>query len=202
MSRLHRTCVVGDCAKPVWSREMCRMHYYRWHKHGDPLFVQTKQSPAGAPAAFLASIPDEGEGCVTWPFAKNGVGYAQINTHAGRKLLVSRVVCERVHGPAPSLVHVAAHACGQGHKGCVAPWHLSWKTPAQNTADAVEHGTLVRGERQPTSKLTENDVRVIVQLLGTKSQSAIARQFGVSQRAISKIATGATWAHVTGARDV
>lgn len=32
-----RTCLIGDCEKPVKARGWCSIHYARWHKHGSPL---------------------------------------------------------------------------------------------------------------------------------------------------------------------
>jgi hypothetical protein len=91
---------------------------------------------------------------------------------------------------------VAARSCGQGHNGCIAPWHLSWKTQAENTADAVEQGTIQHGERHAHAKLTEQDVAAIRSLAGKEPQAFIAQRFGVSQKAVSKIITGKTWRHV------
>lgn len=200
MSRLNRPCSVQSCTGSVWAREMCRKHYMRWHSHGDPTIVLNHVAPAGDPAAFLAAIPAEGNGCLRWPYATNGVGYAQINIK-GKKLLVSRIVCERRHGPPPSPRHVAAHECGKGHEGCVAPWHLSWKTPAGNMADRERHGTMRRGEDCSYAKLSTADVLEIKRLLGTKSQREIGLAFGIEQSAVSSIARDLIWAHVTVERD-
>jgi hypothetical protein len=193
--RLLLPCTSLGCFKRQWSRGLCNTHYYRWWKHGDPEFVQYRQSPAGAPRAFLDAIPATGSGCIHWPYSTNNVGYGQVYID-GRKHLVSRVVCERVHGPPPSASHLAAHSCGRGHTGCVAPWHLSWKMPAGNAEDARQHGTLSCGERHTSAKITEADVREIRTLLGKQTQDAIAARFGVSQGAISKIATSKTWRHL------
>lgn len=56
-----------------------------------------------------------------------------------------------------------------------------------------------RGERVHAAKLTEADVRLIDALLceGMK-QSEIARKFDISRNAISEIARGITWKHITG----
>lgn len=192
MSRLDRECSVTGCENKVWSRDMCRKHYARWRTHGDPGIVLLKQSPAGSPLAFVRAIPLTGNECVTWPFATNGAGYAQIYM-SGRKKLVSRVVCEAVNGPPPTLGHVAAHECGKGHQACVAPWHLKWKTPAENTADMYDHGTASYGEKH-SKKLTQNDVYAIRDLAETQAQSEIAHHFGISQTAVSKIIRRKIWA--------
>lgn len=195
MSRLDRTCSVLGCSSPVWSREMCRKHYARWHSHGDPSVSLCRQSPAGAPKAFLDAIPAQGAGCLTWPFATNGAGYAQINTAARGKRLVTRIVCERFHGPPPTPHHFAAHSCGKGHEACVAPWHLSWKTPAENSADREPHGTLRHGEAA-AKKLTAADVADILALRGKEFQRVTAERFGISQTLVSRIYRGAAWKRV------
>lgn len=201
MERMKRgsRCTATECGNPVWARQLCKKHYERWRKHGDANFVVREATPAGEVTAFLAAIPLDGDGCLRWPYATNNQGYAQYRLPGpkrGRKLLVSRIQCERRHGPPPSPRHQAAHSCGKGHEGCVAPWHLNWKLPAENQADRDEHGTMLRGEDCSYAKLTEDMVRAIRALKGTASQNKIAYQFGVSQTAISKIFRRKIWAHI------
>ncbi len=199
MSRLDRTCNVAVCANPVWAREMCRKHYMRWYEHGDPAVVLVKHTPAGEPAAFIDTLPTQGDGCVRWPFATNNMGYAQINDAERGKQLVTRIVCERHHGPPPTARHQAAHSCGKGHEACVAPWHLSWKTAAENMADLDLHGTRLRGERAPGAKLSEAQVREIQGLCGSAPQAKVAARFGVSQTVIGRIWRGEAWTHISSA---
>jgi hypothetical protein len=130
--------------------------------------------------------------CLIWPYSRNGEGYGRL-WHKGRPRSVHRIVCEAIHGPAPTSKHEAAHSCGRGHDGCVAPNHLSWKTPAENHADMVDHGTAPRGEASPNVKLTEANVRKIRLLKGRKSKASIAREFGVSRRLIQHIYSGNSW---------
>lgn len=193
MSRLLRKCSSPECQNNVWARDMCRKHYMRWWVHGDAGTVLLKMAEAGAPAAFIDALPEKGDGCVTWPFAKNNSGYAQINIGSGKKKLVSRIVCERTNGPAPSDAHVAAHDCGKGHEACVAPWHIRWKTKVENSADMEMHETLIHSDNAPWSKLSTSDVRAIRELAGTMSQSKIGERYGVSQSAISLIIRGVNW---------
>jgi hypothetical protein len=195
MSRLDRDCSVDQCAGKVWAREMCRKHYMRWHQHGDTSTVLVKQTPAGDPERFLDALPVNGEGCVNWPYAKNNMGYAQINDPVLGKGLVSRLVCQRRHGPSPSRSHVAAHSCGKGHEACIAPWHLSWKTPAENMEDARQHGTLSQGDHH-ARKLNSSDVLAIRRELGSAPQAEIAHKYGVSQTMVSHIARGVAWKSV------
>lgn len=81
-----------------------------------------------------------------------------------------------------------------GHEACVNPKHLYWATPSENQNERVKHGTSNRGTRQWQAKLTEQDVRSIRKLFGSKSLSEIAGQFGVSRGAIKDIQRGKNWA--------
>ena len=58
-------------------------------------------------------------------------------------------------------------------------------------------GAASRGSKNPSAKLSEDDVREIRQLLGTQKLTSIARQFGVSIHAIRRIRDGETWTHVS-----
>lgn len=193
MRKHGRLCTIGDCRKGEVAKGMCSMHYMRNREHGSPLAL--KSTEPGSVPAFLESIPMSGEGCLTWPFGQNGAGYAQISVNRKRQL-VSRIVCERVNGPPPSPDHMAAHECGKGHEGCIAPWHLNWKTPAENCADMERHGTKLIGEQHATAKLTEKDVILIRELARSKSHQRIADDFGVCQTLISGIVRRVRWIHV------
>jgi hypothetical protein len=136
-----------------------------------------------------------GDDCLFFPFVR--VGYGTIGFE-GRKWTVSRLMCKLVNGDPPA-GYETAHSCGNGHLRCITPKHLHWKTPAQNQQDRLVHGTSNRGIRHGMSRLTEDDVRKIDQLLKTgKSQRVIAEEFGVGQVTISNIKTGKTWGWLTG----
>ena len=185
-------CSLDGCGKAVHARGWCSAHYERWLEHGDPL---GGGSSWGAPKAFLEAslVNDDGGRCIIWPYGRNSNGYGQITLN-GKKLLAPRIVCERIHGPAPSPKHQAAHSCGNGHLGCINPKHLRWATPQENQMDRVDHGTHNRGERQGQAKLTEDDVHQILALRGTMTQRATAEMFEVSQSAVSAIYSGRNWA--------
>jgi hypothetical protein len=38
-----RICSIGDCNEPHHSRSWCKMHYVRWHRHGDPMAVWVRK---------------------------------------------------------------------------------------------------------------------------------------------------------------
>lgn len=183
-----RLCSIPDCGKAVHRRGMCNAHYRRMLRHGDPTMGRTAR---GALPAFLATaLSHDSSECLSWPYGHTDRGYGVIHLD-GRHQLVHRIVCEAAHGAPFSDKHEAAHSCGNGHLGCCNPRHLSWKTPVQNEADKINHGTIARGERQGSSKLTEQDVQAI----RAKSRSAKedAALYGVSEFTIYKIRRGARW---------
>lgn len=186
-----RKCSVTDCDKPHDARGFCNAHYTRLCNYGDPLAEKPLRAGNGEVLEFFQStvLPYDGDDCLIWPFTRNRKGYARL-WYEGRMTYVSRLVCERVHGPPPTASHQSAHSCGKGHEGCVAPRHLRWATCKENHADKVIHGTVNR------AKLSEDDIREIRRLIGTMSQYDVAERFGVSPPTISAIKRGKTWRHV------
>jgi hypothetical protein len=189
----NRVCSVDGCSKRHWAKDYCAAHLYHFKKHGDALAGGTRN---GEPLRFLNEVvmSHEGETCIKWPFA-NAFGYGQIYID-GHVFRVTRVVCERVHGPAPSPTHDSAHSCGKGHEGCCSPHHLSWKTHAENMADAKAHGTWIHGEKVPQSKLTSQQIKEIRQLEGKMLQREIAALYGTGENNISRILSRKSWAHI------
>jgi hypothetical protein len=187
-------CKVQGCAKPAVRRGWCYAHYKRWRRHGDPLGGRTAN---GEPQKFIDEVvlPYAEDACLTWPFAC-AEGRAQIR-NGGKAQFVARLVCEAVHGPAPSEHHHAAHSCGRGGAGCVNPKHLRWATPSENNMDKVGHGTHNRGERNPNHKLTEGDVRQIRALRYVVPQNDLADQFDVHVSTIAQLQSGRYWAWLT-----
>lgn len=150
------------------------------------------RAPNGALRRFLEEsiLTYEGVDCLTWPFGKALNGYGLMR-HDDRTQYVHRLACERVHGPAPTPKHEAAHSCG--NRACVNPHHLSWKTRVGNQADRLLHGTHNRGERQGSHKLTEADVHRIRHLEGRLSQTNIADRFGIAPSTVNNIHSGKRW---------
>lgn len=132
----------------------------------------------GEAQRFVRSVAAHtGTECLFWPFGRDKDGYGTVR-NKGQKRGAHRVVCEMVHGEAPSGEHEAAHSCGNGHLGCVNPIHLSWKTHAQNTAESS------------WTKLSADDVHRIRLLRGVISQREIAAHFGCVPSHISMIHAG------------
>lgn len=188
-------CTIPDCSNPHGARGLCSMHYQRFRKHGDPLGGRhIERTLNGAPEAYYRTIAlnYEGDDCLIWPYARTLHGYG-IMYRGGKAVIASRAICEEVNGPPPTSEHQAAHSCGNGHLGCVTKRHVSWKTPKENQADRLIHGTAPRGERNSQAKLKEADVREIRSLRGKKTQRVIAKQFGISRQMVSDIQRGRKW---------
>lgn len=191
-----RVCSIPGCSKPVRvkSRSWCNAHYQRWCNHGDPLGGGTM---LGDPLRYLrevvrTTVSDE---CLYWPYATNWKGYGHIWLD-GRTQFVHRIVCEELNGPPPTSIHQAAHNCGKGRFGCVNPRHMAWKTPLENTSDKVLHGTNNQGERHPSAKLTEANVRKILKIGRSEPQTKLAKAFGVHKATINQIICRRIWGHI------
>lgn len=188
-----RLCSVLDCDKPSDRRGLCTGHYMRQRRNGSPTAGRTGR---GVAAEFVKTATlYAGTDCLIWPYTRTKGGYATARVD-GSQLLVSRYLCSRVHGPAPSNAHQAAHSCGNGHLGCVNPLHLSWKTGVENEADKQRHGTQQLGSRHPNAVLDEETVREIRRLRETMRFSEIVRHLGLNRSTVSNVFYDRMWTHV------
>ena len=123
-----KTCSIEDCEKRHEARGLCKMHYQRWRKHGDPLGGGERF--ATPEEAFLARTePIVGDpGCIIWVGATDGKGYGTLRVN-GRKMLAHRYAYEREHGPVPDTAEVD-HTCW--NRSCTNPEHLRLATRQQN----------------------------------------------------------------------
>ncbi len=116
-------------------------HYRRWYEHGDPL--HTVYGDRELIQAFIqrAIAWPRKRACLIWPYTRDGNGYARLKVG-----LIHRIVCHAVHGQPPRNKPDALHSCGQGHQGCISPWHLYWGNDQDNKNDSVSHGTASGGK--------------------------------------------------------
>ncbi|TJU85618.1 MAG: hypothetical protein E5Y10_24675 [Mesorhizobium sp.] len=185
-------CSMDGCSKPHRARGWCCAHYQRWLRYGYPLGGGKTRGEA---QSYLRDVvlPYQEDGCLVWPFRRNQNGYGQIK-HLGQMMGVHRVVCEATNGPPPTPRHYAAHNCGNGHLGCANPSHMSWKTPAENQADRVLHGTHNVGEANGRAKLTQEKADEIRSLAGRVPTTHLGRMYGVSCDTVRAIKLGKRWA--------
>lgn len=130
-------CSVEGCDRPRTNREWCKMHYQRWYRNGDPLWV-----PLTREQRIDSHVDRRPNGCWIWTAALNESGYGA-TTHAdGRYAMAHRVVYEIHVGPIPEgfhldhLCHTKDANCPGGiaclHRRCVNPAHLEPVTPQEN----------------------------------------------------------------------
>lgn len=181
-------CTIDGCGELVLARSMCKKHYHRWHRHGDPR--KGMRAPVQQFLAMVLAAPPTDE-CIFWPFSRNKDGYPHMDRTVAGSSSVCNVICQRVYGPAPTPKHEAAHECGNGRLGCINPKHLRWATHRENMDDAISHGSMNRGETNCNARLTEASIPLIREMRGTPK--AIGIEFGVSQATIRAVLIGRTW---------
>lgn len=126
------------------------------------------------------------EFCLIWPFSRAQNGYGTAG-HAGY-IRPHRIMCEHRNGPPPSDKHQAAHSCGNGHLGCVNPWHVNWRTPAENQRERYQqHGLM------PSRKLTPEQVDEIRSMKSRERTVDTAERFQVTEANIRQIQSGKIW---------
>jgi hypothetical protein len=189
-----KLCSVVGCNARHKRRSLCSTHLSQYIRKGIPLPPPANRKSItkfGEPLKWFKEvvINYDGEDCLVWKYGRTGwYGTLYYN---GKNHAVHRLVCEVRRGPAPSSKHVARHLCGGGKIGCCNPNHIAWGTAADNSADARMHGTLIRGETQGLSKLTEYQVKEIRS--DKRSGEEISIEYGVNRSTINRIKRRETW---------
>lgn len=128
--------------------------------------------------------------CWIWTGAKNGDGYGVFYVE-GRYRVASNYALEHFVTPSPVPGLLCLHSCD--NPSCVNyEAHLSWGTQSENMQQARDRARL------KNLKLSHSDVSEIKFLYssGGWSQRALASMFGCTQRNISYVVRGNTWAPV------
>lgn len=128
----------------------------------------------------------------------NNMGYPMVQIYYGRGMakrrLVSRLVCEAFNGPPPPGKDQCAHNDGNPKNNSAN--NLRWASRRENEADKAHHGTLLRGEAAPWSKLDWATVRAMrSEYTGSWGEaSKIAAKFGLTMSRTHQILRGTIWA--------
>jgi hypothetical protein len=193
--KFKKICSVPGCGKFCRSHGYCNAHHKRWVKYGDPLAGSTAKG--AVPAWISAHVSYAGDDCLKWPFEAMSRGQGIVRLSGGRNMVASRYMCMLAHGAPPTPEHEAAHSCGKSHLGCINPRHLRWATSAENKADMIGHGTVMRGEKNAMAKLTVETVRQIRATPKNVPNRIIAEQLGLSQNHVRLVRVGIRWSWVT-----
>ena len=131
-------------------------------------------------------------GCWEWTGSKLPKGYGLLGMKdpdgKWRPKGAHRISYILYKGPIPEGMEVC-HECD--NPSCVNPNHLWLGTGKQNAEDMVEKGRSTKGERNPSSKLTVEQVEAIK--IDTRVHDQIAPDYGVSRSLISQIKRGVIW---------
>jgi len=120
------------------------------------------------------------------------------NVHLSRRgkvktFQVHTLVLTTFIGPKPSGKE-CAHA--DGDPGNAALLNLSWKTPKENCADWLRHGTDKRGDKHPLARLSQDDV---VQIKALRAAGAMYKvigwKFSIHPIHARNIVIGKRWKH-------
>lgn len=190
------TCSVVEDGIPCTGRlrrGMCRKHYERWLRHGDPLFTARRGQ-----GVLLAELQAAGKAttdeCLILATHGGGRPVAKLD---GTLSLASRVVWILANGD-PGPLHVL-HTCHRGDDGCVNLRHLYLGTNEQNVRDMVNAGR-ARGGRQGRRKLMPEQVREIRNryAAGGVTYASLAAEYGVSEGTVRQLVRGRAWTGLDG----
>jgi len=122
----HTSCVVQDCpGTDLQAHGMCRRHYLREWRHGDPTVSLLDRSPAVD--RFWKRTIRSADGCWEWIGGISKAGYGQMSD--GGSNLAHRFAYELLVGPIPDGLQID-HLCNV--RNCVNPAHLEPVTGLEN----------------------------------------------------------------------
>ena len=143
------------------------------------------------------SIPEPTSGCWLWEGSFRGqLGYGQVSVGmSGARVQIGahRLSFFSKSGQWP---YVVRHICD--NPPCVNPGHLLGGVQQDNMNDCALRGRAAKGSRHGNSRLTESDVKEIIQLKKIASTKTIAERFAIGEWTINAIMRGVRWSHVRG----
>ena len=140
--------------------------------------------------AMSAETTGATDPCRLWPGYTDRFGYGRLNRN-GKTLLAHRFVWTQTFGPIPSGMCVC-HSCDQ--PSCVNPNHLFLGTQADNMRDMARKGRSTRLEKNPSAKLTAEQVRAIRS--DDRPPPEIAAEYRIAPNTVSGIRARRSWKHL------
>ena len=207
-----RVCQVEGCCKPSYSQgerpqkgtdentlKYCRKHLAWLRKYGS---TDVHRYAQGTLEERFWKFVEKHDGCWSWNGSRQAKGYGLIQdsvtngNRRGKTLLAHRVSYQLHYGDLQEGDYVL-HSCD--NQQCTNPAHLRKGTQSENIKEAIakrrKFVPSAKGEENPKSKLTEEQVRFIKSHpeLGHK---AIADMYGLSPNCIRGVRIGRTWTHI------
>ena len=139
---------------------------------------------------FSMSMPEPNSGCWLFGLRWDHHGYG-IVSHNGKETRAHRLSWELHNGPIPVGL-VVCHKCD--NSSCINPDHLFIGTQADNVADYVKKGLVIRGEDRAQARLTEDQVRAI--LKSSSPHVQLPKVYNVAPETIAGIKKRRKWKHV------
>lgn len=122
------TCSVRGCERDhSGGRGLCKLHYKRWRKTGDPLGVAVRALPFEV-RFWVRLAAGEPDVCWPWPMGRDKAGYGLVRNR--KTLLAHRVAWSLTHGEIPDGLTVD-HLCR--NRACCNPAHMELVTRGENT---------------------------------------------------------------------
>jgi hypothetical protein len=142
-------------------------------------------------------IPKDYENeCWIWTASTNKDGYGQFSIN-GKQIRSHRFSYECYNGPIPNGFRLLIrHSCD--NPACVSPYHLKIGSYQDNSDDAVDRNRICCGENSPLSKLTEENVKDILNSLyeNNINYKELSKIYNVHPDTIKSISLGNSWKHI------
>lgn len=197
----NRKCLVDSCSRPHYGLGYCCAHYRRTIAHGNPMSHIPIRNMVNPKLPFIDRFMrfvitgDSDDSCWGWSGEKTIGGYGRM-VRDKKRVAAHRASFEIFNGAIPDGLCVC-HSCD--NRECCNPKHLWLGTHADNSQDMKSkgRGSCMRGERNPTHKLTDECVRSIraKRTLGA-TLTTIANEFGIADSTVHRIVSRKRWPHV------
>lgn len=128
--------------------------------------------------------------CWLWTGAMNKAGYGNIKVNGA--YTNAHRISYSIHFGSIGIGLVVCHKCD--NPSCVNPNHLFAGTPHENDIDKVRKKRHIYGAKHPMAKLSDSEVLVIRDEIGT--HELIAKRHNVSRRLIGMIKNRSIWRHL------
>lgn len=192
-------CTIDGCEKKHFGKGMCSMHYERVRTHGSTEIVLrvAKGSDVDVRAMMRLRLSmnskQVGE-CIEYTGTLERAGYGSIMVN-GHRTKAHRMSYQAHKGDIPVGLMVR-HKCD--NPPCINPEHLELGTQTDNMGDMSDRGRSSYGVRNPNHVLNDEIVRDILRRVSEgETQSAMAREYGVSNMTIYTIVHNKAWKHVS-----